>query len=1072
VDIDYPEKWGALLMIKVILTAARHPGWVMMLIGLFTILALLGLPGLRVEIAAEGMMVNNPPVINEYQRTMDTFGSEDVTVVYIEDPDLLDPDNLYLVRQTLKAIESIPHISRTVSLFSVRYLRIVDGYIYTAPYLKTIPESREASDELMQAALLNPLIERNLLSRDGQVMAINLYFDMENYHRGFDEAVAQALDEAIAPLQQRFRRVFHLGDPSVRSSISEQIRSDQKLILPLSMMVLVITLAFTLGNWKAPLIPILTAGTSVIWVLGLMALLDIPVNVMTSIVPVLLIIVGSTEDIHMFSEYQNAIRKGKHNQMAISLMAKYMGIAIVLTFVTTFMGFLSISLNRIDLLQQFGLIAALGLAMNFLITITLVPASLKLMSQYGIDALSAVDYPFPSYATWLYKQLLRYPKATIGLIVLLMALCLLWSTQIKVNNNVMDYFDKSSEIPEQADLLHQNLSGMEALSIVLSGTQGTFLQVPYLEELRRLQDFLDETGHFDKSYSFADFIGVVHSGIDGEWPGTIYLPVRNEVVKEYMSLLDHQNAESFVSADYSQARILVRHAISSSYELNQVVDQIKEYATDWIDPTLDIVITGGSYLNSQAVDYMADGQAKSLILMLLVIFLIISLLFMNLKAGLIAVIANIFPIVVLFGVMGISGITLDTGTTMVGAIALGICVDHTMHFMVRYQRLAKNYRTELEALVQVIQQESTPIIATALALAAGFLTLTFSNFPPVNLFGLLSAMVMCLALIGTFVIIPLMLQKTRLISVWDLLSVGLKREVLDNCPLFKNMRPWQVKKLVALSRIREYQPDEAILLQGTKYDTMMVLLKGQAEVWRTRHDGSTYQVATYEAGGVFGVSSLVSKREQLVDIVAVGNVQLLSLRWDSIHRIARLFPRIASRFHENLSSIIASRLFQEPDDIPYQDELSGLYNATFIKKLLGFTADKAHRYDEPLCLIILSIEEDEIIRKNYGRQSLRWIIREMTQVVNQAVRKVDLFSRLGGGEFIIVLPRTDHATLVEIVWRLEAVLKRADYGVVKGMNIQARCANLQKGDTVNCLISRAKSSDPVWELPNHKYLSI
>ncbi|MES9853892.1 MAG: MMPL family transporter [Candidatus Thiodiazotropha sp. L084R] len=293
-------------------------------------------------------------------------------------------------------------------------------------------------------------------------------------------------------------------------------------------------------------------------------------------------------------------------------------------------------------------------------------------------------------------------------ILLLMAVCLLWATQIKVNNNVMDYFDHRTELPERADLLHQNLSGMQTLSIVLSGTQGTFLQVPYLEELGRLQDYLEETGHFDKSFSFADFIGVVHSGIDGEWPDTIYLPARNEVVKEYMSLLDHENAKAFVSADYSQARVLIRHAISSSHELNQVVDDIKQYTEEWLDPTLDVMVTGSSYLNSQAVDYMADGQARSLLLMLLVILLLVTLLFMNLKAGLIAVIANLFPIVVLFGVMGMFGIPLDTGTTMVGAIALGVCVDHTMHFMVRYQRLAKNGRKE--SLLKVIEQEATPII--------------------------------------------------------------------------------------------------------------------------------------------------------------------------------------------------------------------------------------------------------------------------------------------------------------------------------------------------------------------------
>lgn len=1051
-------------MSKIILSAARHPAWVIAALCCITILALTRLPNLNVEIAAEGMMIDNPPALVDYQRTMETFGSENVTIIYLEDPNLFEAENLSAISQVLKRIEKIPQVTRTVSLFSVRYLRTVDGYIHTDPYLSSIPETRQDAALLIEAALLNPLIERNLLSASGSVMAINLFFDMENYHRGFDEQVALALDQAIEPLQKRFRKAFHLGDPSIRSAISEQIRSDQLLILPLALVVLITTLAITLGNWKAPLIPLLTAGMSIIWILGLMAALGIPVNVMTSIVPVLLIIVGSTEDIHLLSEYQAALRKGKSNQLALSLMAKYMGMAILLTFATTALGFLSISLNRIDLLQQFGLISALGLAINFLITITLVPASLQLASDSGLNTLSATQRPYAQFSSHLFQQLSRYPKVIISSILLLMSVCLIWATQITINNNVMDYFTEQSELPEQTELLHQNLSGMQALSIVLSGTQGTFLQVPYLEELRRLQDYLEETGQFDKSFSFADFIAVVHSGIDNEWPGTIYLPARNEVVKEYMSLLDHENAASFVSADYSQARILVRHAIGSSHQLNAVVDEIKTYAGEWMDPTLKITITGGSYLNSQAVDHMADGQAKSLILMLLVIFLLVALLFMNLKAGIIAVVANAFPIVVLFGIMGMTGIALDTGTTMVGAIALGICVDHTMHFMVRYQRLAIDFRSESDALLQVIQQESTPIMATALALAAGFLTLTFSNFPPVSMFGLLSAIVMCLALVGTFILIPLMLRNTRLISVWSVLSLHLRRDVLDKCPLFKGMRPWQVRKLVALSRIREYQPDEAILQQGMNYDTMLVLLKGEAEVWHTRRDGSTFHVTTYQPGGVFGVTSLVSNRQRQADVVAVGKVQALSFRWHSIHRIARLFPRIASRFHENLSTTIAGRLLHMPYDLSYQDEVTGLYSATFIQKLLDFTADKAHRYEEQLCLMILRIEGEDFIIENHERQVLRWLFREITQTVNQVLRKVDLLSRWGTGEFIIILPRTDHNTLDEIACRLKSSLNRMDYGVTKGVTIQARCAHLRNGDTAESLINRAKSNQAIWQL--------
>ena len=128
-------------MTRIISTAARHPGWVLLLLALLTLVAVVHIPDLRVEITAEGMVVNDPPAIELYERTISTFGSESVTVVYIEDADIAEPENLRIIRQALTTIEAIPQVSRTVSLFSIRYLRTVDGYIYTNPYLKSITAS-------------------------------------------------------------------------------------------------------------------------------------------------------------------------------------------------------------------------------------------------------------------------------------------------------------------------------------------------------------------------------------------------------------------------------------------------------------------------------------------------------------------------------------------------------------------------------------------------------------------------------------------------------------------------------------------------------------------------------------------------------------------------------------------------------------------------------------------------------------------------------------------------------------------------------------------------------------------
>ncbi|MES9972135.1 MAG: MMPL family transporter [Candidatus Thiodiazotropha sp.] len=744
-------------MRRLITLAGRHPRWVIATLAAITLAAMTQLADLRLEITAEGMMVDHPESLAVYEQNLETFGSDTITVVYLEDKDLMTPGNLAAIRQALREIEAIPQVSHTTSLFSIRYLRDENGFTHTSPYLHSVPNSKASAEKISDAALLNPLVERNLLSRDGTVMAINVYLEMADYQSGLYEAVSAALDAAIAPLQSRLRQVFHLGDPSIRSAIGAQIRNDLKSILPLSLSVLMLTLWVVFRQPFFALIPLLTAGLSVIWTLGAMAFLAIPVNVMTSIIPALLISIGSTEDVHLISEYQSGIQRGLSAAKATFSMASHKGTAIFLTFFTTCLGFLSISLNRIDLLQQFGLVAAIGLGFNFIITATLVPACLQGLSLRA-EKPRPEKFSVSVFSATILSWIDNYPRQLLIGLALLTACCGYWATQIEINNNVMQHFPSSSTVPDQAELIHSRLSGLESLIILLNGSDEAFLKTRNLKQLQLLQHHLEETGQFDKSFSFADFIAVVHSGIDAGIPGKVYLPESDEVIGNYMSLLGHESAKPFVSEDFNQARIVVRHAIGSSRQLNRLVEDILAFAHNHLDPYLDIKVTGSSYLNSQAVDYMAEGQTRSLILMLGVIFLLITLLLANARLASIAVVSNLFPIIVLFGVMGYSNIALDTGTVMVAAIALGICVDHSMHFVVRYQRLLDEGATPSASLSQTIRQESKPIIITASALTLGFSTLAFSAFPPVLEFGLLSALVMLLALIGTFILTPLLLR--------------------------------------------------------------------------------------------------------------------------------------------------------------------------------------------------------------------------------------------------------------------------------------------------------------------------
>jgi len=897
------------LMKKIILFAARHPWALLLIVTAITIAAASQLDQLKFNISAQSMMVEGGADIEFYRKTLDTFGSEDVTILFVSDADLFEADKLASIKEAIDGIESLPFVSRTESLYSINDIKTVDENIELSPYLAKIPDTPEAAKAIITSALENPFIADNLLSPSGNSMAINIYFNARTDDPDFDQLASRELDRFIAPLDEKLDTAYQIGSSYIRSAISEKITQDQKTVLPLALLVLLVTLGLTLRRLSGVVIPLLTAGLSVVWTLGLMAAIGLPVNVMTSIVPALLVIIGSTEDIHLLSEYLTGISKGLDKRAAIDRMANKMSLAITLTFITTYLGFLSISLNDLQLLREFGLVASTGLLLNFLITVLLVPVSLRLFGSTRNRKKRTKDSSIQRLAGSLFRFIQQHRRATIVVSVLILLLASAGASLLRVNNNSLDYFGTDSPVIQRIQTLQNEIAGIQTFSIVLTaGIEDTFLKLRYLEEVEKLQHFLTDSGIADKTLSFVDYLAMINKAMMDEEDGNLELPEEDELVQEYMLFVDHKHVKSFVSDDFSQVNILVRHQIESSYELGQAVDRIRAFADSELDAGLRLNTTGQSVLTARAADYLASAQAKSLMLMVVVIMIIVSLLFVNTKAGIFAVIPNLFPIIVLFGFMGFSGIPLDTGTAMTAAIAIGICVDDTMHFMVRYHQISQTEKNEQRVLEQTVLEESIPIVSTSIALACGFGALAMSDFPPIAYFGLLSALVMLLALVATFIITPTLLSFTRLITVWDLLSVHLQTEITRSCKLFAGMRPSQIKRAILLSSVHTFAQGDVVIKEGEPGRDFFVILEGSADAQITPPNEKTIHIRRMEAGDVFGEIALVSNVPRTADVVAHQDLKVLVMDWDSISRITKVYPRIAAKLYQNLSSILGERL--------------------------------------------------------------------------------------------------------------------------------------------------------------------
>jgi len=301
------------------------------------------------------------------------------------------------------------------------------------------------------------------------------------------------------------------------------------------------------------------------------------------------------------------------------------------------------------------------------------------------------------------------------------------------------------------------------------------------------------------------------------------------------------------------------------------------------------------------------GQVKSLSLALGIIFIVMALMFLSVKVGFLAIVPNVLPILIFFGVMGWLGTLLNLGTSLIAAIALGIAVDSTIHYMARLNLELKGETDQAAAMVRTVRTVGVPIIYATVALFFGFLTFAFSSFVPIQNFGVLTGVTLATALAANLVLLPALLTTTKIIALWDLVRVKLGEDPARTIPLFAGLRKGQARIVVLMGQIKRFAPGDYIVRQGELGNEMYVIIQGTTEVW-ANVDHERKPIVELRRGEVFGEMGLVRHTERSTDVIAASEVEVLAVDERFLERIQRRYPRIAAQVFLNLTRILSDRL--------------------------------------------------------------------------------------------------------------------------------------------------------------------
>ncbi len=622
--------------------------------------------------------------------------------------------------------------------------------------------SDEDVEELREAIAQSSIIEGRLLSADHQV-AVSALFLRDIEPKEMRRRVAE-LRRYLAEHPPPEGVSVHLGGlPYLRSAIVENIRSDQLILVPLTLVVCLLLLALALRWLPGVVLPIVTVGITAVMVVGGMALVGEPMNILNNIIPTLLIIIGISDSIHLIGRYREELLRDADKVVAGRRMVRAMAVACLLTSVTTAVGLGSLIVSRTVMLRHFGVTAALGVMAAYLVTITFLPSVLTWMkapSRRDVRRAGGwLEVAIMRMTAWV----LRRPWQVLGVTAVLLVAAAYVATMLRVDHALLDQFDEDDPVYQTTRLLEAKLDGVRPLEVSLTAPPGTFYDPDVLAKVDEVAAWARARSEVLVTMSQNDILEQALALLSSDEAVPDFA---NEAeVRALGQLLQAREEKadplgSWVDDDRSHMRLQIKVrdvGAQATMEFIAALDDELQHAFE--GQPIDYAFTGEAYEGSVGMDAVVGDLLGSLLTAVLIIFVLLAGLFRSVRLGLLSIPPNVIPLVFTMAYMVLRQIPLNAATVITFSISLGLAVDGTIHVLARFREETqeRGFRAH-PALIRAARGTGRAIVVSCVTLMAGFAVLLLSNFVPVRRFGELIAVTVGGCLFATLVVQPALLH--------------------------------------------------------------------------------------------------------------------------------------------------------------------------------------------------------------------------------------------------------------------------------------------------------------------------
>jgi predicted RND superfamily exporter protein len=858
----------------------------------------------RVDSSVDTLLPKDDPARAYYEEVKQVFGSDEATVIGVFADNVFALDTLAKIDRISKELAEIDGVREVLSITTLRGVTIDDvGALHVGPLMRELPTTPEAAEELRRRIVAYPLYAGRAVSADNRATGILVLYDLVSeadfISRDIEGQVRRIVDAARGP-----EDFAVTGIQTLKVNAARLMEEDLTRFLPVSAVVVVVVLIWAFRTVRGVALPMGAVAMGVVWTVGAMVLAGKAINLGTLVLPPLLMAIGIAYSIHIVSRYYQEVEPGRAPLEVVQATMNDLGLPVAVAALTTVIGFASLALSRIPAIRDFGMFSVVGIVAIFLLTVLFIPAALVLLPapRRGLHHRTRDDWVIRTLRR-LGEGAIRHRRLVFAMAVAACAFSLVGASRMRLETDYLEFISPTNPVRAENDRIARALGGTQPVYVVVDGTgPQSISQLETLQAIEDLEEFILEQPGVDSVVSVIDYLRLIRSALDPEAPEE--LPETQADVNQLLLFVGQKDIRPVANADFSRGNLIVGTRLSGSTAISHFVDRIEAYAKTRFRRDVEVRTTGTVVLLNRSADAVARGQIYGLVQVVVVLFIVMSVMLLSARGGAVSLIPNIAPIIILFGVMGWTGISLNISTSMIAGIAIGIAMDDTIHYLTAFNLNVRRSGSERQAILTVARSVGMPIVYTSVVLSAGFLVVCLSNFIPIRHFGLLSSATMVVGLFSDLVLMPALLMTAHVVTVWDLASLRLGSQPHAEIPLFANLRPFQAKIVVLMGQLARARPGDYIIRRGDRGEELYVLLGGKVDIL----GGDENIIRTLGRGDVIGEMALVRHAPRSADAVVRETTEYLVLDAAFLDRIQRRYPRIAATVFLNLTRILSDRL--------------------------------------------------------------------------------------------------------------------------------------------------------------------